>query len=61
MIFTTDGRKSFAFYNYEDEGMKLQTSRQFIGLIVSGSAEGLEDSEDGSFLRSPDQNLVTSM
>lgn len=59
VIFTTDGQSSYAFYNYKQNEMKLKYSRQFIGLLYGSFVEGLEDSSDGSFLRTPDKNLVT--
>ena len=59
VIFTTDGQNSYTFYNYKENGMNLRYNRQFIGIINGEFLEGLEDSSDGSFLRRPDQNLVT--
>ena len=41
--------------------MNLRDSRQFIGIINGALLEGLEDSSDGSYLRRPDQNLITRM
>jgi hypothetical protein len=31
---------------------------QFIGLLVNGHADGLDDSSDGSYLRQADINLI---
>jgi len=61
VIFTTDGQNSYTFYNYKENGMNLRDSRQFIGIINGALLEGLEDSSDGSYLRRPDQNLITRM
>ena len=57
MIFTSDGSRSYTFYNYEQGGMNRAEGTQFIGYINNGLAVGIADSKDGSFLRAADENL----
>lgn len=57
MIFTSDGVRSYTFYNYEQGGMNRESGNQFIGYVYNGFAVGIADSSDGSYLRDPDENL----
>ncbi|XP_053372780.1 uncharacterized protein LOC123559692 [Mercenaria mercenaria] len=61
VIYVTDGVTAYTFYNYEPDGMNFLSEPQFIGLLINGTAEGLNDSPDGSYLRRPDENLILEL
>ena len=54
-VYTTDGVKSFTFTIYLDDKMKFKTGSPFVGNIVNGKAIGQKNTDDGSYLRTPDQ------
>lgn len=57
MIFTSNGLRSYVFYNYLQGGMNREYGRQFVGYIRNGLAVGITDSLRGSYLRDADENL----
>jgi hypothetical protein len=57
VIYVTDGEVAYSFYFYEEGAMKSVSNLQFIGLLVNGHADGLDDSSDGSYLGQADINL----
>ncbi|KAL4229260.1 Mucin-4 [Mactra antiquata] len=61
VIFTSDGEQSYTFYSYEPNGMKFTSGQQFIGLLIDGKAEGLDDSPSGSYLARADENLILNL
>jgi hypothetical protein len=54
----TDGEVAYSFFFYEGGFMKSVSNSHFIGLLVNGYADGLDDSSDGSYLRQADINLI---
>jgi hypothetical protein len=54
----TDGEVAYSFFFYEGDFMKSVSNLQFIGLLVNGYADGLDDNSDGSYLRQADINLI---
>ncbi|XP_052253079.1 fibrillin-1-like [Dreissena polymorpha] len=57
VIFTSNGTHSYSFNWYYDGGMLDSFDSPFIGYIADGDYEGLDNTEDGSFLRRADKNL----
>ncbi|XP_060565921.1 alpha-tectorin-like, partial [Ruditapes philippinarum] len=46
VIYVTDGEVAYSFFFYEGDFMKSVSNLQFIGLLVNGYADGLDDSSD---------------
>ncbi|XP_060576455.1 sushi, nidogen and EGF-like domain-containing protein 1 isoform X2 [Ruditapes philippinarum] len=44
VIYVTDGEVAYSFFFYEGGSMKSVSNSQFIGLLVNGYADGLDDS-----------------
>ena len=55
MVYITDGKKSYAFYYYIEDGMNIITGSVFIGSLIDTSAIGLTNNEDNTYLQQADE------
>ncbi|XP_053408702.1 uncharacterized protein LOC123559399 isoform X2 [Mercenaria mercenaria] len=53
--YVTNGRKAYAFFDYGN--MAFLSGCPFIGIFIDGTAEGLDNNADCSFLRRADLNV----
>ncbi|XP_053372749.1 uncharacterized protein LOC123561027 [Mercenaria mercenaria] len=57
VVYVTDGEVAYTFYYYKSGGMNFLSGSQFIGVLINGLPDGLDDSTDGAYLRQADDNL----